>query len=131
VCFGSSYPPSMFMFDVVDLQEGWTALMYNARYGNSVDVSRVLIDAGSDVNGKSSVSVFDVVCCVSAAQEGHDAVMGVLLAAGSDVDAKNNVSVVECDPWIVGHLSLLTDWLYSLDVGCSIPWHSLNNWCVD
>jgi len=40
-----------------------------------------------------------------AAQEGHDAVMGVLSAAGSDVDAKNNVSVVECDPWIVGHLS--------------------------
>jgi len=33
--------------------------MFNALYGNSVDVSRVLIDAGSDVNMKNNVSVFD------------------------------------------------------------------------
>jgi ankyrin repeat protein len=68
--------------------DGFTALHYPAFFGrgDAAAVSRALLEAGADVNARSS-NDFAVLPIHSAVAGGHDDVAAVLIEAGADVNA--------------------------------------------
>ena len=68
--------------------DGFTALHFPAFFGigDPAGASRVLIDAGADVNARSANS-FSVLPLHSAVAGGHDEVVAVLIDASADVNA--------------------------------------------
>jgi hypothetical protein len=68
--------------------DGFTALHFPAFFGigDAAAASRLLIEAGADVNARSANS-FSVLPLHSAVAGNHDAVVAVLIDAGADVNA--------------------------------------------
>ena len=68
--------------------DGFTALHYPAFFGRgeAAEASRVLLNAGADVNARSDNSL-SVLPIHSAVAGGHDEVVAVLVDAGADVNA--------------------------------------------
>jgi uncharacterized protein len=71
--------------------DGFTALHYPGFFGGAeaADVARTLLDAGADVNARST-NGFSVLPLHSAVAGGNDEVVVVLLAAGADVNARQS-----------------------------------------
>lgn len=68
--------------------DGFTALHYPAFFGpgEAATASRLLLDAGADVNARSA-NDFAVLPIHSAVAGGHDDVVEILISAGADVNA--------------------------------------------
>ena len=68
--------------------DGFTALHFPAFFGigDAAAASRLLIEAGADVNARSANS-FSVLPLHSAVAGGHDEVVAVLIDAGADINA--------------------------------------------
>lgn len=98
---------------------GWTALMFTARYNNNPQVFKTLLLYGADVNAKSNAGTTALM--LASLTNNNPEVIKVLLNAGADVNAKDEngraaIWFVRFNPnQVIQEMTKVFEWLSNLN----------------